>query len=100
MISLDSKQLSEKPKKVGVLDSKPVYAVRTKGGLNMICSSTGKPLGVGPHQAVARAIAAKAEPALVWNDLAKGDWIDPSHYQFLLPRYEALTTRLQALQEK
>ena len=99
-IAIDSKQLDGKPKKVGTLDDKPVYQVRTKGGLNMICGPTGKPLGVGPHQAVARAIALKAEPTLVWNDLANGDYCPPDSYEFLMPKYEALTARIQALQEK
>ncbi len=95
MISITKEQLDGKPRRVGTLDDKPVFAVRTKGGFNMVCASNGKPLGAGPMMAVARHIAEKAEPKLIWSDLSKGDWIDPTHFEFLLPRYEAVTARMQ-----
>ena len=97
-ISLDEKQLAGKPKKVGTWKGEPVFAIRTKGGLNMVSDNKGKILGSGPHRAIARKIAEKNASGVEWNDLEKADWVDPAHYEFLLPKYEELTDKLRAMQ--
>ena len=94
MISLDEKQLLGKPKKVGTLGGKPVMSFKTKGGLNLIATyKSAKPeiLGVGPHAAIARHIAEKNAKDIIWSDLKKSSYIDPSHFQWLLPAYEKMT---------
>ncbi len=81
-------------KQVGTLDGSPVMEIGLKGGLHLILATRkGKveTLGVGPHRAVARHIAKKREKELAWTELAKGDHINPEHFAFCLPEYEALT---------
>lgn len=98
-MQIDAKQLDGKPRRVGTYASRPVMEVRTKGGLHLIVSPRAdkgpEVLGTGPHRAVARAVALKHHK-IEWNDLTKGDWIDPIHYQFLMPQYEELRTRFRA----
>lgn len=100
-MQIDAKQLDGKPRRVGTYQSRPVMEVRTKGGLHLIVSPREKKppevLGTGPHRAVARAVSMKHHD-IQWNDLAKGDWIDPIHYEFLMPRYEKLTEDFRKLQ--
>lgn len=102
MISVDEKQLTGKPKHVGDLDGRRVLELHTKGGLSMIVAQrVGKSseiLGTGPHRAVARATAMRHAKEIKWNDLAKGDWIDPSAYEFLMPKWMAFTDEMRALQ--
>ena len=97
-IPLTEKQLDGKPRKVGTLNSNPVFHVKTKGGWQIISDHAGKILGVGPHRGVAMNIAEKNAKGLEWNLLAKGDWVDPSHYQWLLPRWIEITNAIRALQ--
>jgi len=99
-MELTPQQLDGRPKKVGTLRGKAVMEARTKGGLNLIMTPNEKNskwenLGCGPHRAIARHIAEKREKEIIWSDLAKSDWIDPSHFEWLLPRYEALTERFR-----
>jgi hypothetical protein len=99
-MNLDAKQIDGKPRRVGTRgDGDPVLELRTKGGLNLIVGSRGgrfETLGAGPHRAVARHIAEKHDKSIKWNDLTKGDWIDPTHFAWLLPAYEELTRRFRA----
>ena len=98
-ISLDQKQMSGSPKKVGILNGKPVMSWVTKGGLQMVITYSGTKasvLGVGPHAAIARAIAEKNEKEISWTALTKSQWVDPSHFQWLLPAYEAETQKFRS----
>jgi hypothetical protein len=97
-ISLDEKQLKSKPKKVGTLKGKPVFAIQTKGGLSLVADSAGHILSCGPHRAIARNIAEKSEPTIEWTDLEKSGYIDPASYEFLLPKYTELTNALRKMQ--
>lgn len=79
MVELDTKQLKDKPKKIGELKGDPVFQVETKGGLFLVMAkSAGKPrtLGVGPHPATARHIAEKDNPDLKLTELAKSEVLD------------------------
>jgi hypothetical protein len=100
-MDLNAKQIDEKPKKVGVLKGKPVFHLRTKGGLHLLVTAAGtgyQTLGTGPHRAVARHIAQKHEPEIVWSELSKADHVDISTFALVLPKYEELTEAFRALQ--
>jgi hypothetical protein len=92
----------EYKKKVGTLDGKPVIEVGLKGGLHLIFAARGgkfETLGAGPHRAVARYIAGKkSESKVQWTDLNKADHVEPSFFEHLLPRYEAMTDAFRAAQ--
>ena len=96
-MDIDAKQLAYKPRKVGMLGGQPVMETATKGGLNMIVNSAGKPLSVAPHRAIARMIAKKLNPSLQFVDLAKGDWVSPESVAWLLPKWENVTNQMQEL---
>lgn len=101
-MDLSAKQIDEKPKKVGTLKGRPVYHLRTKGGLHILVAPGGtgyETLGTGPHRAVARHIATKHEPEIVWSELSKSDHVDIEAYELILPRYETLTDDLRSLAE-
>ncbi len=90
-------------KRIGHLNGKPVIEVITTGGFHMLLVSKGQgmeTLGTGPHKVVARHIAKKRNQDLVLTELAKSDYIAPEFYQHLLPHYEALTDRCNALSRK
>lgn len=100
-MDISSEQISEKPKKVGTLKGRPVFSMRTKGGLYMLVAPKGQSfetLGTGPHRGVARHIAQKHEPDVVWTDLSKADHVPIEHFEFVLPEYEDLTNRIRKLQ--
>ncbi len=100
-MDIDTKHLDGKPRRIGTLNGNAVMEIRTTGGFHMVVAHRpGKgfeTLGTGPHKAVAKHIAKKREKEIVWSDLSKGDWIDPSHFATILPEYEALTDRFRAL---
>lgn len=72
----------------------------TKGGFHIVVAPKGnsfETLGTGPHRAVARHIARKHHKDIQWTDLAKGDWIDPAHFESIVPKYEAITNQMRKL---
>lgn len=87
-------------KQIGTLKGKPVFQIKTTGGLVMVVLGGGTPsvLGVGPHQGVARYIAEKKESDLKWTDLSKADYVPYDAFAFILPKYEALTEEFRRLQ--
>lgn len=102
-MQIDRKQIDEKPKKVGNLNGKPIFHIRTKGGLHVLVmqkNGTYETLGTGPHRAVARHIASKHEPEIVWSELSKSDHCSVDQFEFVLPKYEAITDALRALVPK
>ena len=88
----------EYTKSVGKWNSKPVIEVGLKGGLFLLfCQKNGKmeTIGSGPHRAVARHIAKRmSENEIEFTDLNKADFIEPVHFEHLLPYYEALTAEI------
>ncbi len=93
-MKIDQTQLKGKPKQVGSLDGKPVHSLETKGGLHILASA-GEIISAGPHRAVARHIAQKQHPAIKFSELSKSDFCPEESYLHLIPKYEALTLRLQ-----
>lgn len=99
-MNIETKQIDQKPKKVGHLRGKPVFHLRTKGGLHLLVmqkASGYETLGTGPHRAVARHIASKYEPDIVWDLLSKSDHVDMDAYQLILPKYEEMTETLRGM---
>lgn len=90
-------------KKIGTLKGNPVIEIGLKGGYHLICSTKGNEieyLGAGPHRAVARHIAKKRSPDLMITELSKGDYVEPSHFEHLVPHYEAMTESLNTASKK
>lgn len=99
-MQISRQQMASKPKKVGKLNGKDVFHLPLKGGLHMIVGASEKAagfetLGTGPHPAVARHIAMKKQPDIMWTELNKADYVEPEHYQHLLPKYEAMTDAIR-----
>lgn len=97
-MNIDARQLKSKPKKIGKKGDQDVLEVVTKGGLHVVVAQKDKgfeTLGTGPHRAVARCIAKKVAPSVVFTDLNKSDHIEEIHFKSVLPKYEALTTGLR-----
>ncbi len=102
-MQIEKKQLAGKPKKVGDLDGRAVFSLVTKGGCHLLVAPKGtsfETLAVAPHRAVARHIAMKQHKSIKWQELSKGDWLDPKEFEHILPKYEALTKSLQDRQNK
>ncbi len=88
---------------IGTLDGTPVFELGLIGGLHIICSKHGPKVeyhSVGPHRAVARHLAKKRRPNILFTALAKSEWVDPVTFQHLLPRYEAMTEQFVAYSNK
>jgi hypothetical protein len=92
----------EYKKKIGTLDGKPVIEVGLKGGLHLVFAANGgkfETLGAGPHRAVARFIAQKKTDGKVqYTDLNKADHIEPTYFEHLLGKYEAMTDAFRSAQ--
>ncbi len=98
-MNVTAKHIQSK-KRIGSLDGKPVIEVLTSGGLYMVvCNKNGnlETLGTGPHRAVARFIAEKREPRLEITELSKSDFLDQASIDSVLPKYEALTDRVNEI---
>lgn len=96
-MDIDPREYKEKPRKIGTLRGKDVKHIRLRGGLHILAKDGDEPLAIGPHVAVAMALAMRAEPDLIWTELNKSEYVDPETMAFLLPKYEALS---QALRER
>lgn len=102
-MDIEPKHLDGKPKKIGQLNGKPVFHMRTKGGLHMVATYGSGGLniiGSAPHRAIATHIAQKKEPDVEWSELSKGEYVDPSTFEHLVPEYEALTDTMVELSKK
>lgn len=90
----------ELKKKVGKVNGKDIFHMKTTGGLHlMTMGDNGRVIGSGSHRAVARQIAQKTEPDVVWTELSKSDHYALEELQHLLPKYEELTTQLRKMQD-
>jgi hypothetical protein len=83
-------------KKIGYVDGCPLVEMGLIGGLHTVFIQRAKsmePMGAGTHPAVARYMAVqkakKNKQKLELTELTKGDYVDPAHFQSVLPHYEA-----------
>lgn len=84
-------------KRIGTCENAPVVELLTNGGLYLVAmlkNGISKICGTGPHKAVARWIAKKAEPKMVITELSKSDYLDEASILSVAPKYEALTAAL------
>jgi hypothetical protein len=89
--------------RIGTFKGRPVIELELKGGYNLVVSPKGNEveyLGAGPHRAVARHIAKKRNPDLQITALSKADWIDPAHFEHLIPVYTEMTDALNKTSKK
>lgn len=90
-------------RKVGVKGQAPVVEMATTGGWHVIVThEAGGPkfLAVGAHRALARHIAKKRNPDIKWTELQKSEEFDISTFEWLIPKYEAMTDALQQLSKE
>ena len=102
MSNISSAEIAYK-KKIGKIGNDPVLEVGLIGGLHMVIRASGgktETLGCGPHRAVARHLAKKRNPGLELTDLSKSEQVDPSLFEDLLPKYEALTDAFRDAEKK
>lgn len=93
-----SQEEVEFKKAVGKARGKTLYHLKTRGGLHIIGLEGGEILGTGSHKGIARHIARKTEPDVVWTELSKSEHIDPQDFEHLIPQYEELTQTLRKAQ--
>jgi hypothetical protein len=89
--------------KVGKIGDSSIMAIGLMGGLHLVVKIDEKTkkyetLGTGPHRAVARFLAEKREPKIVWTALSKADHVPEEMFQFCLPKYVKLTERFRKAQ--
>lgn len=100
MMDIGPAQIARKAK-IGRLGENPVYELATIGGLHLcvlVKGSKFEVIGTGSHRAIAKHVARKRCPEIVWTDLSKSDPVEDRVVQNLLPRYEALTEALRTAQ--
>jgi hypothetical protein len=80
-------------KRIGTLHGQPVVEILLKGGLTLVTTlKDGKPktIGAGPHRAVARWMAEKAEPDITMSELSKSEQVSLSGILSVVPEYEKI----------
>jgi hypothetical protein len=83
-------------RQVGTLKGKPVVEIVTTGGLCLIVTPKGtgvETCGAGPHKAVAKHLARKRFPDILWTALEKSEEVAAEHFEDILPACEAFTDR-------
>jgi hypothetical protein len=101
-MNIDKEQIASK-RTVGTYKGKPVIELVTKGGLHMMVGQKdGKheAFAAGPHSAVAKHIASKREPDIVFTELSKADYMEPYLYMAIVPEYERLTDLIKDTWER
>jgi hypothetical protein len=102
-MQIDRKEVEGQPRKLGTLKGRPVMHVRLKGGLHIIAAAKGmghETLGMAHHVAVAKHMAQRYEPDVVWTELSKSEHWDIRLYQDMIPAAEELTARARALESQ
>jgi hypothetical protein len=90
-------------KSVGKLNGKEVIELATTGGLHMLIHNKGanpEVLAAAPHPAIARHIASKREPEVVFTELSKSDYMEPYLYVAMVPEYERMTDYIRSVWSK
>lgn len=101
-MDLDSKQMQNKPKKIGMLGKEEAFYSMAKGGLGVVHTGlkngkVGRILGIGGHPAIARHVAKKRNPELEITELSKSDVSVVAHSAEAVREYSALTDRMNSL---
>lgn len=90
-------------KRVGSLDGHSIFEITTTGGFTMVLmakNGNAETLGAGCHPAIARHIASRSYPDLVFTDLAKGGYVPVSAFEHLLDKYTEVTKHCNELLKK
>jgi hypothetical protein len=84
-------------RRVGTLKGQPVIQLTLKGGLVLLTTlKDGKPhtLAAGPHVAVSRFMAEKAEPDIQLNELSKSEQISEAGYLTIRDNWNKMLAKL------
>lgn len=93
-IPVTQEQLKDNPKKIGKTKNGVVYHMLTKGGLNIIMgkmTSGSRVLGCANHIAIARFLARKIDPDIVFDELSKSEDLPVEVFSHLVPFWEQYT---------
>lgn len=86
-------------RRVGRLNGRSVYHIRSIGGLNLIAAynmdGSTETLGAGSHQSVAKYIAKKDNPDLVIDVLEKSQEASYEDFASVVPFWEQVTKNLK-----
>lgn len=96
MLTIPSRQISYR-KKIGMLGDKPVVALGVIGGLHVVVLSNGakvEPIGASPHRGMAKFLASKRHPDIVFDELEKSERFDPAECPDMVAEYDRFTSRL------
>lgn len=97
---LPANQIASKSR-IGTARGHSVLVIHMIGGLHLIALQKDggfETLGAGSHSAVARYLAERNCPDIVWDELKKSS--EPTYEDFkdILPKYEAITNQMRAIQ--
>ncbi len=101
-MDISEKHLAYK-KRIGMYKGNPVWELATTGGWHLVVGTKAggqHTFGCGSHRAIARHIARKREASLEITELSKADYVPVEAFEHLLPQYEALTDRFNALERQ
>lgn len=100
-MNIPAKEVDYK-RRIGKVGGRAIYGIGTIGGLHLVVAArTGggfETLGAGSHPGIARFIAKKASTDVIFDDIAKSDYLDPIYFQDLVPGYVQLTNQLREAQ--
>lgn len=97
-MDIEPKQLAEKPRKIGEMNGRNVYSLRTKGGWHMVVAPKEgrmETLGAGPLAAVAQHIATKKHQGINWTELSKSEHVSPEAIESIVDKYELVTNEIR-----
>lgn len=100
-MEIDPKEIKGKPRQIGRLKKSPVFAIQTRGGLNLVVvkkASGTETLALAPHPAISLHIALKRNPDLEITELTKGEFVPLEAYSDLVEKYEELTDEFRAVE--
>ena len=98
---LPANQIASKSR-IGTARGHSVLAIKMIGGLHLIAlnkdAGNWETLGAGSHSAVARYIASRNCPDIVWDELKKSNEPQYDDFKDLLPKYQEITNQMRAIQ--
>ena len=88
-------------KRIGSANGHSVLGIHLIGGLHLVALSKDsgfETLGAGSHAAVARYLAERNCPGIVWDELEKSSQPTYEDFRDLLPKYELITNQMREIQ--